>query len=114
MTQLASLDVTPTLTPTRAAQARGGGLPPVHLADLSLRGRRAAVVELGEPAYRAGQLSSHYFGRLVRSTSGMTDLPTATRERVAAALLPELLRPVRELTCDGGATRKTLWRLHDG
>jgi 23S rRNA (adenine2503-C2)-methyltransferase len=44
----------------------------------------------------------------------MTDLPAALRDRLAAALLPELVRPVREQACDGGATRKTLWVGHDG
>jgi 23S rRNA (adenine2503-C2)-methyltransferase len=89
-------------------------MPPRHLADLDLAGRRAAVAELGEPAFRARQLSTHYFGRLVRDVSQMTDLPAATRERLAATMLPSLLTPVRELACDDGATRKTLWRLHDG
>ena len=87
---------------------------PVHLADLDLAARRAVVTELGEPAYRAGQVSRHYFGRLVRDSAKMTDLPAATRERITDALLPPLLTPVRELTCDEGATRKLLWRLHDG
>src|SRR5688572_25643183 len=93
---------------------RRAGRPPRHLADLDPAGRRAAVAELGESAYRAGQLSSHYFGRLVRDPAMMTDLPSASRERLTGALLPTLLTPVRELACDGGATRKTLWRLHDG
>src|SRR6266487_3167810 len=43
--------------------ARRAAMPPRHLADLDLAGRRT---------------------------------------------------PVREMSCDGGATRKTLWRLHDG
>src|SRR6185437_2984653 len=30
------------------------------------------------------------------------------------ALLPRLLTPERELACDGGTTRKTLWRTFDG
>ncbi len=89
-------------------------MPPRHLADLDLAGRRAAVAELGEKAFRAGQLSQHYFGRLVRDHAAMTDIPAATRARLADALMPPLLSAVRELTCDGGATRKTLWRLHDG
>ena len=88
--------------------------PPRHLADLDPAGRRAAVAELGEREFRAGQLSAHYFGRLVRDPAEMTDLPAASRERLAGALLPRLLTPVRELACDGGATRKALWRLHDG
>jgi 23S rRNA (adenine2503-C2)-methyltransferase len=95
-------------TPRRAA------MPPRHLADLDLTARRAAVVDLGEPAFRAQQLSTHYFGRLIRDPAEMTDLPATARARLAADLLPELLTPVRELACDDGATRKTLWKLHDG
>jgi len=94
--------------------AARASLPPEHLADLDLAARRKAMVGLGEPAYRAGQVSRHYFARLVRDPAAMTDLPAASRERIADALLPTLLTPVRELSCDGGATRKTLWRLHDG
>ena len=93
---------------------RRATLPPRHLADLDLAGRRAVVTELGEKAFRAGQLSQHYFGRLVRDHATMTDIPAATRGRLADALMPALLTPVREMACDGGATRKTLWRLHDG
>jgi 23S rRNA (adenine2503-C2)-methyltransferase len=106
--------------------AGNGGLPllsskpgrarpvPRHLADLDPAERRAAVAELGEREFRAAQLATHYFGRLVRDPAAMTDLPAASRSRLGAALLPPLLTPVRELACDGGATRKTLWKLHDG
>lgn len=87
---------------------------PRHLADLDMAERRAVVAELGEREYRAGQISTHYFGRLVRDPGQMTDVPAASRARLAEALLPPLLTPVRELACDGGTTRKTLWRLHDG
>lgn len=89
-------------------------MPPRHLADLDLAGRRRAVADLGEQAFRAGQLSTHYFGRLERDPAGMTDIPAAARERLTGTLLPKLLTPVRELACDGGDTRKALWRLHDG
>ncbi|GAA1042920.1 23S rRNA (adenine(2503)-C(2))-methyltransferase RlmN [Virgisporangium ochraceum] len=88
--------------------------PPRHLADLDSAGRRSAVAALGEREFRAGQLSAHYFGRLVRDPAAMTDLPAASREKLANDLLPTLLTPVTEQACDGGATRKTLWRLHDG
>jgi 23S rRNA (adenine2503-C2)-methyltransferase len=104
--------------PRDAAEPAGGrrrpALPPRHLADLDLAGRRAAVAALGEKEYRAGQLSAHYFGRLVRDPGQMTDIPAAARERLATELLPTLLTPVRELSTDNGRTRKTLWRLHDG
>ncbi|MET9021238.1 23S rRNA (adenine(2503)-C(2))-methyltransferase RlmN [Actinopolymorpha sp. NPDC004070] len=90
------------------------GRPPRHLADLTPAERREALVELGEPAYRARQLSKHYFGRFLDSAEEMTDLPLGSRERIGAGLLPDLLTPVRTLTCDGGATVKTVWRLFDG
>ncbi|NHC44614.1 23S rRNA (adenine(2503)-C(2))-methyltransferase RlmN [Motilibacter aurantiacus] len=90
------------------------GKPPRHLSDLTAEERRAAVVELGEPAYRAKQLSTHWFGRLVDDVEQMPDLPRPVRAKLAEALLPRLLTPVREWETDGGATRKQLWRLHDG
>jgi 23S rRNA (adenine2503-C2)-methyltransferase len=97
-----------------AAAGRRAAMPPRHLADLDVAGREAALVALGEPKFRARQLSTHYFGRLVRDPDAMTDLPAASRAKIAGNLLPPLLTPVRELACDGGATRKALWRLHDG
>ncbi len=66
------------------------------------------------PAFRAGQLSKHYFERLTVDSDEMTDVPKADRAALTAALLPTLLTPVRESVADAGATVKTLWRLHDG
>jgi len=88
--------------------------PARHLADLDPAGRRAAVAELGEQPFRADQLSRHYFARLEDDVQRMTDVPVASRERLAGALLPPLLSVVRHVTCDGGTTRKTLWRAADG
>ena len=99
--------------PAAGAARRRTAMPPRHLADLDLAGRRAAVTGLGEPAFRAQQLSTHYFGRLVRDPAAMTDLPAASRAKLTGDLLPTLLTPQRELACDDGATRKTLWKLHD-
>lgn len=90
------------------------GLPPRHLADLDAQGRAAAVAELGLPAFRAKQLAAQYFGRLLADPREMTDLPADVRETVADALFPPLLSVVREVECDAGDTRKTLWRGHDG
>ncbi|GGL32149.1 putative dual-specificity RNA methyltransferase RlmN [Planomonospora parontospora subsp. antibiotica] len=95
------------VAPRRAKPAR-------HLADLTMAERRAAVAELGEKPFRADQLSRHYFDRLNGDPTTMTDLPAAAREKLGTALFPRLLTPVREITCDGGTTRKTLWRLFDG
>ncbi len=90
------------------------GRPPRHLADLDVAGRRDAVAALGHPAFRANQLSTHYFERLVDRPEDMTDLPKAVRDDLVADLLPELLHPVRHVTADAGATVKQVWRLVDG
>jgi 23S rRNA (adenine2503-C2)-methyltransferase len=88
--------------------------PPRHLADLDLAGRRAAVTELGEKPFRADQLSRHYFARYTDTPEDMTDLPAGVRDTLADEMLPRLLTSEREMACDNGATRKMLWRLHDG
>jgi len=90
------------------------GKPPRHLADLTADERAAVVAELGLPAFRAKQLSRHYFERHTSDPALMTDLPAKGRDELVAALMPTLLTPVREMVADGGATRKMLWRLHDG
>jgi len=90
------------------------GKPPRHLADLDPAQRRAAAAELGQPAYRADQLSRHYFARLADEPGSMTDVPEHLRVPLAEAMLPSLLAPVRHVECDGGSTRKTLWRGLDG
>ncbi|MFK3980262.1 23S rRNA (adenine(2503)-C(2))-methyltransferase RlmN [Micromonospora sp. NPDC050397] len=113
MTSLPLIQISPD-APNATGKAPRASMPPRHLADLALPDRQALVADLGEPAFRARQVSTHYFGRLVRDPAQMTDLPAASRGRITDALLPTLLTPVRELECDDGATRKALWRLHDG
>jgi len=90
------------------------GKPPRHLADLTADERKAAAEELGQPAFRVKQVAHHYFVKHERDPQAMTDLPAASRDAIASALLPELLHPIRVLEADGGTTRKTLWRLFDG
>jgi 23S rRNA (adenine2503-C2)-methyltransferase len=79
-----------------------------------MAGRREAMLALGLPAFRADQASRHYFGRLETDPQGWTDLSPADRDILTQALLPDLLTPVREMSCDDGATVKMLWKLHDG
>jgi 23S rRNA (adenine2503-C2)-methyltransferase len=88
--------------------------PETHLADLDLTARKARAVELGVPAFRATQLSNHYFTRSTVDPALMTDLPAEGREELVAALLPPLLTEVRRLRTDGGETIKFLWKLFDG
>src|SRR3954447_537059 len=89
------------------------GMPPRHLADMTREEARAAVTELGHPAFRADQLARHFY-RGVTDPAQMTDLPADARQALTEALLPGLLTVVRHQTADNGRTRKTLWRLHDG
>src|SRR5947199_10089260 len=92
-------------------ELHGRAKPPRHLADLTLDERQALAADLGLPAYRGKQLSTHYFSRLVADPSEMTDLPAAQREELVAAMLPPLMTPLRTLEADRGTTRKTLWKL---
>jgi 23S rRNA (adenine2503-C2)-methyltransferase len=90
------------------------GKPPRHLADLSPAERKEAVEALGHKGFRAKQLSTHYFERLVASPEEMTDLPKAIRDDLVADLLPTLLTPLVQRTADDGLTIKSAWKLHDG
>src|SRR3954451_9843915 len=78
------------------------GKPPVHLADLTPEERKARLVELGLPAFRAKQIATHYFSHSTSDPASMTDLPAANREELVRGLLPDLLTEVRRLTTDKG------------
>jgi 23S rRNA (adenine2503-C2)-methyltransferase len=104
----------PTRTlPLVMSEPRGRAKPPRHLADLTLDERAALASDLGVPAFRAKQLSTHYFERLVDDPAQMTDLPASGRDELVGAFLPPLMTPVRTMEADRGTTRKTLWRLFD-
>jgi 23S rRNA (adenine2503-C2)-methyltransferase len=90
------------------------GKPPVHVLDLSAAERRAAFTELGLPAFRADQVSRHWFSRLSFDPAEWTDISSADAQVITQALLPEVLHQVRAIGCDDDATLKTVWRLHDG
>jgi len=105
---------TPRSLPLVFDEPRGRRRPPRHLADMSAAERKELASGLGLPGFRARQLSTHYFSRLVDDPAEMTDLPAADREQLVAGLLPPLMTSLRTLEADGGTTRKTLWRLFDG
>ena len=90
------------------------GKPQRHLADMTTQERRDAVISLGLPAFRADQVSRHYFARLNDDPAEWTDIPADLRDSIAATLTPSLMKALTEQTCDGGTTRKVLWRLFDG
>jgi 23S rRNA (adenine2503-C2)-methyltransferase len=84
------------------------------LYDLTLSELASRIVELGFPAYRARQVWGWVYRQLVPDIGGMTNIPTALRETLAAALPLTLLTPVRNLTADDGETVKILYRTGDG
>jgi 23S rRNA (adenine2503-C2)-methyltransferase len=88
--------------------------PPTHLADLTLAERAEKLKELGLPAFRAKQLSTHYFQHWTTDPEAMSDLPKAGREELVTQMFPPLLTEVRRLRTDNGDTIKFLWRLFDG
>ncbi|MBN2247134.1 MAG: 23S rRNA (adenine(2503)-C(2))-methyltransferase RlmN [Coriobacteriia bacterium] len=82
-------------------------------ASLDADGIARALGELGQPGYRAKQVLSWLYGRVVADFDAMTDLPARLRTDLAEAWslqLPEAVDVQR--SADG--TRKYLWRLADG
>lgn len=96
------------LRPTRR------GKPPAHLADLTLDERAEAVRDMGLPAFRAKQLSKHYFEHFTTDPDDMTDLPKGDRSALVERFFPTLLTKVSQQSADQGMTQKLLWRLFDG
>jgi 23S rRNA (adenine2503-C2)-methyltransferase len=90
------------------------GKPPQHWADLGPAQRRELVEGAGHRAFRARQLSQHYFEGLRTDPAEWTDLPAGVRDELAQLFFPPLLTPVSHQSADQGTTVKTLWRLHDG
>jgi len=90
------------------------GKPPTHWADLNPAQRREAVEAAGHRAFRARQLSAHYFEGFRSDPDEWTDLPIGMRAALREKFFPELLHEIKSLSADAGTTVKTLWRLHDG
>lgn len=87
---------------------------PRHIADFSPEERRELAKELGLPAFRANQVANHYFTHLNSAPDTWSDIPAGLRDTLSELFIPKLIELVRSVTCDGGMTRKDLWRLHDG
>ena len=81
--------------------------------SMTLAELRGEFAELGEPAFRAGQVYS-WMHRGARSFDEMTNLSKALRLRLAERY--ELTAPtaVRKLVSKKDGTSKYLWRLSDG
>ena len=73
------------------------GKPPLHLADFDMAGRKQFLQDAGYPAFRASQLSKHYFERFEADPAAMTDLPAAQRDELAARKSPLEISLMRAL-----------------
>lgn len=87
---------------------------PQHFADIPAKDRREWIQGFELPAFRANQIATHYFTHYNEDPATWSDFPASARELVSEKVLPKLITLVRSITCDGGMTRKDLWRLHDG
>jgi 23S rRNA (adenine2503-C2)-methyltransferase len=98
-----------------AREAVGGS--PVQLLGLepaeAREGLRRALSDLGQPAYRLGQVASWIYERRATTFAAMTDLPAALRPALAERFSLRPAEPSFEARSADG-TIKHLWRLADG
>lgn len=104
----------PDAVPVLSFAPKRKGKPLAHLADLDAAGRKQVLRDAGFPAFRADQLSRHYFERFTADPSQMSNIPRAMHDQIRTALLPDLVEEVVAQRADGGLTIKHLWQLFDG
>lgn len=85
-----------------------------ELGGLTLAQLQEAVVELGQPRYRATQIREHSWAGGVGGFEEMASLPVALRSDLSARLSFQSLEVVAETTADRGLTTKLLLRGRDG
>ncbi len=107
----------PLRAPVVSAPAAGlRGSParqPALLTSLSRDEFGARLRELGQPAYRAGQILHAIYRERVSDIAAMTALPATLRDRLSNAFVFPALAPVRTLGARD-TTQKFLFRLPDG
>ncbi len=88
-------------------------MPKPSIKSLHLEELRQHLAQLGQPAYRATQVTDWLYSKRAESFAGMTDLPSALRLQLAEEF--QFVRPevVRGLGSKD-TTRKFLFRLADG
>jgi len=85
-----------------------------NILDLTYPQLKELVTSLGEPAYRADQITWRVYKKLATSFDEMTDLPQQLRQKLASAASLSSLTPVSQKVSADGQTRKALFRLDDG
>lgn len=73
----------------------------------------AALLELGEPKYRAKQIFV-WLNKGVKSFEEMSNLPKQLREKLAEGFFISVPKPIRKQVSQIDGTIKYLWKLSDG
>ena len=84
------------------------------LTDLTRDGLRAALADMGQPAYRGDQVWSGLYSSLAGGVEAMTTLPAALRTALAERYVFPALRPVADAHSADRRTWKVLFELADG
>lgn len=74
----------------------------------------AAIVELGQPRYRADQVLKAVYHGAPSSFADIAQVPAAMRIQLAERFDLDAAEEVRRVTSDDGNTTKLLLRMHDG
>ena len=85
----------------------------INLRDLLPEELSAALAELGQPAFRAGQVFD-WLSRGAESFDGMTNLPKALRAALAERYYLGTPKVLKKQVSAGDGTIKYLWGLRDG
>lgn len=104
----------PEAKPVLSFTAKRRGKAPAHLIDLDQAGRKELLKSAGFPAFRADQLSRHYFEHCTVDPESMTDIPASMHDSIRQTFFPELVDEVLHQRADEGLTIKHLWQLFDG
>ncbi len=86
----------------------------MNIFDLSFSELEAALIELGQPKYRAKQIWQNLYVNLVGSFDDMTSLPKRLRETLAERFKFGTLQELISLNSSDKSTTKNLFQLQDG
>jgi 23S rRNA (adenine2503-C2)-methyltransferase len=85
-----------------------------NMLDLTHPQLKGLVTSLGEPGYRADQITWWVYKKLSTSFDEMTDLPQSLRQKLSEGASLSSLTPVDEKVSADEQTRKVLFSLDDG
>ena len=97
------------VSPRAGARDDRPGLSGVGVEEL-----RAWMAAVGQPAYRARQVTDFVWGRLAADVASMRTLPATLRAELGAAFRADTLASTSLREADGGLTEKALHALDDG